>query len=274
MLLLISDKSKMSTYNWSQSLLTHPMTTSLDERDSQDSGIGSQNYNARPQLFPPAGTRRTLPKPPSLPNLNESGRWKFSRQNPDRQQQGSQELQLMRDMHGHLLEIDEAVARKMTHKMSTIVKECVKHLQNSNAKQSEKSKLIIDELKTSTETVLHQISASDEKLASIEKMLVDLKDELNCMIGEHPDLDRKLELALKMLSDLSEEVDNLDNVRNGENLSSLDMNKENLDFKSQLKTRSSPSVLPPVRIFQDNLANKEDPIIIKGENSDIIDSCQ
>ena len=105
-------------------------------------------------------------------------------------------------------------------------------------------------------------------------MLVDLKDELNCMIGEQPDLDRKLELALKMLSDLSEEVDNLDNVRNGENLSSLDMNKENLDFKSQLKTRSSPSVLPPVRIFQDNLANKEDPIIIKGENSDIIDSCQ
>ena len=272
----------MSSFNWSQTLLTHPMTPSFGERQSQDSGIEVQNYGVRqPQLFPPATARRTLPKPPSLPNLrgNEPGRWKFSRQNQERQQ-GSQELQLMRDMHSHLLEIDGAITGKMTQKMSTIVKECVKHLQTSNTKQSEKSKLIMDELKTSTETLLELLSASvgelTENVATVEKMLLGMKSELTRMRDEQLDLDEKLELASKSLRELSEKMEN---SQKDANLFCGFLNRESMNgpyfwANNQLGARSSPSFLPPVRMFHDIVADAGETVIIKGEKSDKIDSCQ
>ena len=116
---------------------------SYPDTQSQDSGIDPGFSNAgnrqsrfnRPASLGP-NSRRTLPRPPSWPHVgnSDSGRWKFSRE-PHLQQQHHhhQETpngsQLVRDIHGHLSEIQEIVEKKLHKKMSSLTEDTKNFLQ-------------------------------------------------------------------------------------------------------------------------------------------------
>ena len=113
------------TFSFSQSLvedITYPGSFSQELVDSQDSGyaVNTNRLPTAPLPFPP---RRTLPRPPTWPNLAQpqqgGGKWRFG---------GRQEVMrspLERDLQQHLIELSKTV-HKMPRKVSTIVEESVK----------------------------------------------------------------------------------------------------------------------------------------------------
>ena len=112
------------TFSFSQSLvedITYPGSFSQELVDSQDSGyaVNTNRLPTAPLPFPP---RRTLPRPPTWPNLAQpqqgGGKWRFG---------GRQEVvraPLERYLQQHLTEISGQV-KKIPGKVSNIVEESV-----------------------------------------------------------------------------------------------------------------------------------------------------
>jgi len=175
------------------------------DTQSQDSGIDPGFSNAgnrqsrfnRPASLGP-NSRRTLPRPPSWPHVgmgnSDSGRWKFSRE-PHLQQHHHQETpngsQLVRDIHGHLSDIEEIVKKKLSKKMSSLVHEIIKFLQDLYSKTcSETSKSI--------EEVCDAIKSSD----ILEDDINSPKDFENILVATS-----ELKLLIKSCSDSYEAFD-------------------------------------------------------------------
>ena len=160
--------------------------------ESQDSGIGMDLYScnpgqtltssaaARPRPSFATSTRRTLPRPPSWPNLNQqetSGRWKFSRQSPDT----SAESQVLGDMNRHIQELDDTIMTRMMDRVMIIVQEIVKMLEGEQSKEGIQVKSEIGKMKEVVDTIFKSISsdANSELVGNLEDMLATTRQTLN-----------------------------------------------------------------------------------------------
>ena len=135
-------------FSFSQSLLEDissscPGPLSQELEDSQDSGYAVNSKNLTfptsvpsfpPSAPPPFPPRRTLPRPPTWPNINSNqpqqggSRWQFGARKEGGRLEGGTSL-LERDLQQHLGDIARQV-NSLPGKVSTIVGESVKYLQN------------------------------------------------------------------------------------------------------------------------------------------------
>ena len=161
------------TFNFSQSLvedITYPGSLSQELVDSQDSGYGVHTNHLPPAPFP-FPPRRTLPRPPTWPNLAQpqqgGGKWRFG---------GRQKVMrspLERDLQQHLTEMSKAV-HNMPRKVSTIVEESVKYLQKVYSKEAED---VEDEMNVTKQAVVEL----REKVMDKDSVPEDLTEKMIAM---------------------------------------------------------------------------------------------
>ena len=132
-------------------------------------------------------SRRTLPRPPSWPQLNKemtgSGRWKFPRPSAEDYQTASLESQLVQDMHTHLSDMDTDIAKNVANTVSKLVPNSVKFLQNVYAKSQEKSSAALEELRDIADDALKEVLKFNESLQTVEE-LKSLSTEVTLMTRE------------------------------------------------------------------------------------------
>ena len=168
---------------------------SQELENSQDSGYsasgGTQassstyfphNSSARP----PLQTRRTLPRPPTWPNINiqqpqlrGGSKWKFGGR---QEREGRSALE--RDLQQHLQEISNQT-NKVPGKLSTVVMESVKYMQEVYRKEGQDGREELSKLGSDVHGLKKQIQVQEgdnnkitEKLTELETVLTEC--ELLC----------------------------------------------------------------------------------------------
>jgi len=143
---------------------------SQEPDNSQDSGYSasggtqasSSNYFPRTsRAFPPFSTRRTLPRPPTWPNINiqqpqlrggsSSSKWRFGGR---QEKEGRSALE--RDLQQHLQEISNQT-KKVPGKLSTVVTESVKFMQEVYKKEGQDGRNELDKIGSAMHDVKEQI---------------------------------------------------------------------------------------------------------------------
>ena len=153
--------------------------------------------------------RRTLPRPPSWPQLNKdmtgTGRWKFPLPSAQDHQTSSLESQLVQDMHTHLADMDTDIAKNVANTVSKLVPNSVKFLQDVYAKSKVKSSSVLEELKTTADGALKEVLKLNETVQTVE--------ELKSMVTEVTMMAQEVQAEqLKMTGRLNEMLQELKNI--------------------------------------------------------------
>ena len=189
---------------------------------TQDSGIGVDPYSTPGQAPPPFSTgrprpsfatnsRRTLPRPPSWPHLDQEtpGRWKFSRQSPD----STNESRVLVDMQRHIQELDDTITSGMTDRSMNIVQEIVKMLDEEQSKEGENQKSDFSKIMDAADTTFNSIARDENSklVENLEKLLVDTRFTLsqvkseNTIVGE--ELEQQRKALMEKLTKMPDDVD-------------------------------------------------------------------
>ena len=225
------------SFSFSQSLLgdisSHPGTLSQELDDSQDSGYAAtlhpNNFFPPPSNFPPPAPlrfppRRTLPRPPTWPNLQQpeqgGSKWRFG---------GKQDVKrspLERDLQHHLEEVSGQVM-KMPGKVSSIVEESVKYLKCVYSKEATNGRVEYEMMAKSMSGVEEKMKVENtmagemvEDIIALETGLTDIaalaeavtvrgKGITNRLTGLLHRLDREHSTSRRVLSDVSSLTRNL-----------------------------------------------------------------
>ena len=196
------------SFSFSQSLLDDLPSSnpgdagsfSQELENSQDSGYSvsggtqalSSNYPRITSALPQFPTRRTLPRPPTWPNINTQqpqqrggNRWRFGSR-----QENEGRSALERDLQHHLQEISKQ-ANKVPVKLSTVVVESVKYMQEVYSKEGQDGRKELDKLETAMQGLKQQIQDKEcnhidiiEDLTNLETALA--KCELNYSARNQP----------------------------------------------------------------------------------------
>ena len=243
------------SFNFSKSLIGDiycPLSQELE--DSQDSGYGVYPSNitlppsaptSHPASFP-FPPRRTLPRPPSMLNLNQpqqgESRWKFGGRNDwGREEAGKNHLE--RDFQGHLAGIMEKV-NNMPRKVSTIVLESVKYLRKVFSKEDTNIKAevqfvvqLIKEMKEKMTSYSNVPGENIEMLGLLETVLADCAGLAEAVNGRQKRIENKLAgLLLKL-----------------DKMTSISRKMVELDFSSTDQVNN----IIEMKILARNVANKE-----------------
>jgi len=220
------------SFSFSQSLLDDLPSSnpgdagsfSQELENSQDSGYsvsgGSQalsnNFPRVASAVPQFPTRRTLPRPPTWPNINTQqpqqmggNKWRFG----GRQEKDGRTA-LVRDLQQHLQEISKQ-ANKVPVKLSTVVVESVKYMQEVYNKEGQDGRKELDKL----EYTVHGLK---EKVQEDESNYVDIIEDLT-----------NLETVLAEYESLCKEV----TIRKEENKQRLSRLKERMERSTSSKTK-------------------------------------
>ena len=173
--------------------------------------------------------RRTLPRPPSWPQLNKdmtgTGRWKFPLPSAQDHQTSSLESQLVQDMHTHLADMDTDIAKNVANTVSKLVPNSVKFLQNVYAKSEKKSSVALEELKATANEALKEVLNLNETLRRVEE-LKSLLTEATAMAREvqaqQNKMTERLNDRLQELKDTSAGLSNIGGSGRSHNIESVD----------------------------------------------------
>jgi len=189
------------SFSFSQSLLDDLPSSnpgdagsfSQELENSQDSGYsvsgGSQalsnNFPRVASAVPQFPTRRTLPRPPTWPNINTQqpqqmggNKWRFG----GRQEKDGRTA-LVRDLQQHLQEISKQ-ANKVPVKLSTVIGESVKYMQEVYSKEEQDGRKELDKLENTVHGLKEKILDKEcnidiiEDLTNLETVLTEY--ELLC----------------------------------------------------------------------------------------------
>ena len=235
--------------------------------ESQDSGIGMEACNpgqtlssaARPRPSFATNTRRTLPRPPSWPNLNQqetSGRWKFSRQSPDT----SAESQVLADMNRHIQELDDTIMTRMMDRVIWLVQEIVKMLEGEQSKGGDQVKSEIGKIEEVVDTIFKSIStdANSELVENLEEILARTSKTLNTVKLDNAIVMERLDHLRQSLIEQLSKMPDQDNaiVSHQVALPKL-FHKKSVDADTTNSPFESPSLLEGFR-FSDSKCQVED----------------
>jgi len=185
------------SFSFSQSLLDDLPSSnpgdagsfSQELENSQDSGYSvcggtqalSSNFPRIASTLPQFPTRRTLPRPPTWPNINAQqqqpqqkggNKWRFgSRQ----EKEGRSALE--RDLQQHLQEISKQ-ANKVPVKLSTVVVESVKYMQEVYSKEGQDYRKELDKLENAMYGLKQQIKDKECDNTDIIEDLTNLQTVL------------------------------------------------------------------------------------------------
>ena len=256
----------MSQFNY----LTPPPTSQYPE--SQDSGIGmelnscnpgqtlSLSSAARPRPSFATNTRRTLPRPPSWPNLNQqetSGRWKFSRQSPDT----SAESQVLADMNRHIQELDDTIMTRMMDRVIWLVQEIVKMLEGEQSKGEDQVKSEIGKIEEVVDTIFKSISSDDansELVDNLEEILARTRKTLNTVKLDNVIVMERLDHLRQSLNEQLSKLPDRDDASVGHQVALPKLfRKKSVDADTTDIPFESPSLLEGFR-FSDSKYQVED----------------
>ena len=255
----------MSQFNY----LTPPPTSQYPE--SQDSGIGmelnscnpgqtlSLSSAARPRPSFATNTRRTLPRPPSWPNLNQqetSGRWKFSRQSPDT----SAESQVLADMNRHIQELDETIMTRMMDRVIWLVQEIVKMLEGEQSKGGDQVKSEISKIEEVVDTIFKSTSSDEnsELVENLEEILARTSKTLNTVKLDNVIVMDRLDHLRQSLNEQLSKLPDRDDASVGHQVALPKLfRKKSVDADTTDIPFESPSLLEGFR-FSDSKYQVED----------------